>query len=163
MANAVFYIAPDDACVARVACELARAGLPKSELTVLGVDGSVHATRVLEVAAVCAALGGVLGGLLAWSLALRGATFGPSPLDVSGSSLALVIGLAVGAAAGSLTGSLIGLGLPPSRAQRLLARFGKGGVLVSVHSTASGHGLRLERILSAAGAVEVPTADDREP
>ncbi len=157
-----FYIAPDQACVTRVERRLALAGLPKGELSVLGVDGRVYGTRVLGGAAVCAMLGGIVGFILAWGLELQTATLGASELTGPGTSFALVIGLAVGAAAGSLTGSLIGLGIPSSRAQRLLRRSGRGSVLVAVHTQQPEDVLRTERLLADTGAIPVPRVDEHE-
>ncbi|MBK7878260.1 MAG: hypothetical protein IPJ77_21605 [Planctomycetes bacterium] len=159
MTSAAFYIAPNQACVARAERELSLAGLPKGELSVLGIDGRVYGTRVLKAAAVCAVLGGVLGGTLAWAFDLRGATYTTGSFQEWSGAFALLLGVAVGAAAGSLTGSLVGLGIPSSRAQHSLRKGGRGSVLVSVHAHDEDDARRVERILSEVGAVPVPTAE----
>jgi hypothetical protein len=148
---------------------LESAGIPRSDMSVVGRQGvmpeAVTTEPVAEGAAVGATGGAIAGGLGGLLLGLGLITVpGIGPVLAAG-TLATALattaaGAGVGAAAGGVLGALAGLGLPKEDVELYAEGVKRGGVLVTAQAR-DDQVNEARRILQSHGAVDIRQSADQ--
>lgn len=149
--------------------ELARAGIPSSDVSVLlpdkkGTRDFAHEknTKAPEGAVTGASAGGVLGGTLGLLAGIGALAIpGLGPFIAAGPIMAALSGAAAGAAVGGITGALVGMGIPEVEAKQYEAKIKDGNILLSVHVNDGDKIKSVKKILEAGGAKDVATTGEQ--
>ncbi len=165
---AVFAIYPNYGAVELAVDALRSAGFRNTDISVLfsenaGSKDLAHekATKAPEGAAAGAASGAVVGGTLAWLVAIGALAIpGLGPMIAAGPIVALLAGVGAGGAAGGIVGTLAGAGIPEYEAKRYDGRVRNGNVLLSVHCDDSGWKNRAEAVLKRTGAEDISSTSE---
>jgi hypothetical protein len=123
--------------------------------------GTEKATKAPEGAAAGAGTGAVLGGALGMLAGIGALAIpGVGPLIAAGPIMATLAGIGAGGAVGGFAGALIGSGIPEYEAKRYEGFLQKGGILVSVHCSASDEIDRAKHALKATGGQDIASSGE---
>ena len=167
--TAVFGIYKSSIAAERAVDRLLSAGFSNNDISVLLPDNQsskefAHEknTKVPEGTTTGVTAGGVIGGTLGLlagigSLAIPGV----GPFIAAGPIMGALAGLGVGGAVGGIIGALVGMGIPEYEAKRYEGRVKDGGVLLSVHCSASHDISRAKELLKETGAEDIASAGEK--
>ena len=156
----------------RAVTKLEAAGIPHSDISLVGNDGKAGATTggtatghgdTADAAETGAGTGATLGTVLGGGAGLLAglglmAIPGVGPVVAAGWLVATLTGAGIGAAAGGLAGSLTGAGLSEADAHTYAEGVRRGGTLLTVRAEEA-HETRVMDILEEHGSVDL---DERE-
>jgi hypothetical protein len=147
---------------------LVNAGFATGDISVLLPEnlgtreiGTEKASKAPEGATAGAGTGAVLGGALGLLAGIGALAIpGVGPLIAAGPIMATLAGMGVGGTVGGLTGALVGFGIPEYEAKRYEGIIQKGGILLSVHCSASDEVKNAKEILKATGGLDVSSTGE---
>jgi len=161
--TAVFGMYPDRIAAKEAADAFLRAGFRSTDLSMLspendGTKDLAHEkhTKAPEGAALGFVIGGVIGALAGWLLAMgMVAVPGAAALIAAGQIVSALAGLGAGALAGFLIGALAGVAVPEYEAIRYRGRVRNRGVLFSAHCDNGTWLKRARKLLAETGSTHV--------
>lgn len=139
MSTVITGLFKDPAAAAQSVNSLVAAGVPESEISIVGTDSlnqesfgiNTH-TKLPEGAAIGAGVGGAIGALIAGFTAVGAIATGGLGLVAAGPLVAALAGAGAGAAAGSGLGALAGLAFPEHEVKHYEKAIKQGAVLIGV-------------------------------
>jgi hypothetical protein len=166
--TAAFGLYPDPIGVAEAVDAFKAAGFRSTDMSVLLPENSGskdlgHETRTKapEGAIAGAVILAILGGVLAWLVAIGALTIpNTAPVIAAGPLIAALSGVGAGAIVGSVIGALIGVAGSEYVARRYEGRVRRNGILLSVHCDNREWINRAKRLLKDTGASRIASAHE---